>query len=156
VRSVTFTLPTAIIVVVIGVLLVRPNCGSSGRAKEERGRVSWVVSPAPPETIEKQQRWRIKRDLTRRIMNERISLLEAAELFREANGEDGMYSLTLSNPNRSLRELLCRQVIDYVVTVEREWECEGRVCSGTRLSEELQHELDQRIAAGEFPPASGR
>ena len=150
-RSATFTLPTAIVVMVIGVLLVRPNCGPSCRTKREQEPVSSLLAPAPPETLVLRERWRIKKDLARRITAERIPLLEAAELFREANGEDGLHYLSLSNPNHSLHELLCRQVIDYVAAAEREMEAEGRTWIGTRVSEELQRELDLRIAAGQFP-----
>jgi hypothetical protein len=99
-----------------------------------------------------QKRWRIRRDLTQQILRERIALLDAAELFRQANGEDGMLNLILTGPGQSVREKLCWQVISSVSDMESEWEREGRLFTGPRLSEEMQAELARRRAGGEFPP----
>jgi hypothetical protein len=152
VRSVTFTLP-AVAVVMLAVLLVRPDCGPAGcRAKREP--VSKLLSPVPPESLAIQERWRVKRDLARRVIAERIPLLESAALFRRANGEDGLQNLAAIHPGESLHKLICRQVIDYVDTREREMEQEGHTWTGPRVSECLRREFDLRAAAGEFSPAA--
>lgn len=156
-RSATFTLPVVLVVVVTGVLLFRPACGPSGcRKKQERERVSSIVHPAPPESLAMQQRWRVKSDLARRIITERIPLLEAAKLFGEVNGEDGLQNLTLAHPERSVHELLCRQAVGYVEAEERQMEREGYTFGDPRVSRELRREFDRRMAAGEFPPSSTR
>jgi hypothetical protein len=152
VRSVTFTLP-AVAVLMIAVLLVRPDCGPAGcRAKREP--VSSLLSPIPPESLAIQERWRVKRDLARRVIAERIPLLEAAALFRRANGEDGLQNLALTYPGESLHRLICRQVLDYVETLEREMEQEGHTWTGPRVSECLRREFSRRTAAGEFSLAT--
>lgn len=153
-RSVTFTLP-AVVIVMLAVLLVRPDCGTSPRwAKREP--VSNLLSPVPPETLAMQERWRVKYDLARRIIAERIPLLEAVELFRRANGEDGLHNLAVSHPGQSIHVLLCRQVIEFVATKERDMAEEGHSLTGPRVSECLRREFDWRTAAGEFPSEAGR
>ena len=108
--------------------------------------------PAPPEVAEIEQRTRVKTHLARRVVEERIPLPEAIKLFDVANGEDGTVCLTLSVPGRSNRERLCRQVILYVISLEADMETRGHVWTGPRASDELQADLDRRLAAGEFPP----
>lgn len=155
-RSTTFTLPAAVVVVLAGVLLLRPVSGPSCWKKQERERNSSVLIPSPPEVEAIQRRCLIKRDLARRIIAERLPLLQAAELFREVNGEDGLHTLALTGLDRSINELLCRQVIEYLATEEREMEQAGCVWTGTRWSEELRQDFDRRMAAGEFPPPAAR
>jgi hypothetical protein len=115
-------------------------------------RSSFMVLSAPPEVAVLVQRAHAKSRLARRVIAERTPLLDAAELFRRANGEDGMLALVDMVEGRSVREKLCRQVIYYVAGAENEMEHEGRVRTGPRVSAELQAELDRRLAAGELPP----
>jgi hypothetical protein len=124
----------------------------SRSAARARRAASVQGIPAPPEIAEIERRSRVKNHLARRVIEERIPLSEAIKLFDTANGEDGTLCLTLSVPGRSTRERLCRQVILYVLSLESEMEQQGRVWTGTRVSEELQADLDRRLAAGEFPP----
>jgi hypothetical protein len=55
---------------------------------------------------------------------------------------------------RSVREKLCRQVIDYVSVIEDEMAAAGQAPGDPRTSDRLRRELDCRLAAGEFPPES--
>jgi hypothetical protein len=101
------------------------------------------------------QRILIKRQLAERVLTERIPLLEAAELFRQANGPDGLDGLARSRvPGRSVREKLCRQVIGYVEMAEEDRAAAGRARPHPLVSGVLRAELERRIAAGEFPPDS--
>ena len=111
-----------------------------------------LVEFAPPEVAVLGERTHLKSRLARRVIAERTPLLEAAELFRRANGEGGMQTLVNSVPGRSLREKLCRQVIFYVTTAEVEMERQGRARPGPLVSAALQAEFDRRLAAGGFPP----
>jgi hypothetical protein len=137
------------VLVVATVTVVVRDSRSAARARRP---VIERVSPPPPEVAEFEQRTRVKSHLARRIIAERIPLLEAVELFAEVNGEEGTASLILSVPGRSVREKLCRQVILYVVATENEMEKQGHVWTGTRASEELQAERDRLLAAGALPP----
>lgn len=98
----------------------------------------------------------VKDRLARRIIVERIALLEAAELFRAANGDDGLVALARGIPGHSIREKLCIQVINYVFSVENDMARDGEpLPSGPRWSAVLRAEFDRRRAAGEFPPEPG-
>jgi len=110
------------------------------------------VSPVPPEATAIGRRTDAKLQLARRLIIERLPLLDVAEQFAVVNGEYGMRDLIVGGQGRSVREKLCRQVIVYVILVEEEMKEEGHSWSGPRVSEELQRELDRRLAAGEFPP----
>jgi hypothetical protein len=112
---------------------------------------STLLSPPPPEVEEVVRRLRTKRLLARRVIEEKVPLLEAAELFRAANGERGMRTL-LAIPGRSERERLCRQVIIYVAQREEELKAEGQTPAEPAASVLLERELTRRMAAGEFPP----
>jgi hypothetical protein len=113
-------------------------------------RPEWALesNPAGHEAVAAQRRSLMLHRLARRIIAERIPLLEAAELFREANGKAGLEALVRAMPGRSLREKLCRQVIHFVVA-------ETEAATAPRVSEALQDELDRRLVAGEFPPEPG-
>jgi hypothetical protein len=112
------------------------------------------VQPPPPEAVVLERRTRAKSLLARRVIAERIPLLDAAEMFREANGEEGM-RLVATVRGRSVREKLCRQVISFVCGAETEMEEDGHTPAGSRASVVLEKELGLRIAAGEFPPDPG-
>lgn len=117
---------------------------------EKNSQRSNVLQGVPPEAAAIEQRTLAKRQLARRLLAERTPLLDAAELFNLVNGEEGTLHLTRSVPGRSLREKLCRQVISYVECAERDMECEGYPRAAVPVSDELQRELDRRLAAGEF------
>lgn len=114
-----------------------------------------LVHPASPECEIMHRRGLVKCRLARRIAAERTPLPVAVEWFDRANGDDGMEALARFVPGRSVREKLCRQVIEYVVLAEAEWQQEGGSLPEPRASAELQAELDRRLAAGEFPPEPG-
>ena len=62
---------------------------------------------------------RAKRAAARRVLHERLPLLAAAELFRTVNGTEGLERLrVLPCGGGTLRERLCRQVVQYVCVVE--------------------------------------
>jgi hypothetical protein len=134
----------------VGVLLYleyrRPSPGRTAR---------WTELSPPNEGLVIQHRVIAKNQLARRIVAERIPLLEAAEMFRQMNGEEGMALVTSVPGGRSVREKLCRQVIRYVSVAETDLENEGQIVTGPRVSDALKDELDRRIAAGEFPPEPG-
>lgn len=123
-------------------------------AAHSRRPVITHCSAPPPEIAEMQQRIRIKNDIARRVIEQRIPLPEAIKLFDAVNGGDGTTNAILFLPGCSMRERLCRQVILYVRSVETEMEKEGHVWPGQRVSDELQADFDRRLAAGEFPPES--
>jgi hypothetical protein len=109
-----------------------------------------------PEEVEViERRTRVKNQLTRRVIADRTPLLEAAEWFRLANGEDGMDDTIRCIKGRSAREKLCRQVILFVAGNEAEMEREGHSPSAPRVSVELSAELDRLLAAGALPPEPG-
>lgn len=115
-----------------------------------RGAVPTLVCPAPPEAHASSCRVTLKNQLIRRVLAERMSLLSAAELFRHANGDDGMAGLVRGLPGRSVREKLCYQVVRYAITVEAEMRDEGREPNG--WGGELEAEFERRCATGDFPP----
>lgn len=121
-------------------------------AARSRRPVITPSSAAAPEIAEMQQRIRIKNDIARRVIEQRIPLPEAIKLFDTVNGGDGTANVILFLPGRSMRERLCHQVILYVRSVESEMERGGHVWSDPRASDELQADFDRRLAAGEFPP----
>jgi hypothetical protein len=114
-----------------------------------------LLQQSPPEVAVLERRIRVKNQLARRVVAERTPLLEAAEWFQQANGEDGMEALIRAMAGRSVREKLCRQVVCFVVDVEEEMEQEGYVPTGPRVSLELRAEFDRLLAAGAFPPEPG-
>ena len=118
-------------------------------------RMTTLLEPSPPEVAVLERRMRVKSQLARRIVAERTLLLEAAEWFRQANGEDGVESLIRTMAGRSVREKLCRQVVIFVADAEHDMEQEGNAPTGPRVSLELQAEFDQLLAAGAFPPEPG-
>jgi hypothetical protein len=124
----------------------------TGRPARRPAPAPTLVSRPSPEQMAFEQRALVRAHLARRVVAERIPLLEAAELFGQANGEAGMANLVRFMPGRSVREKLCRQVVDYVAAAEDEMARGGHVWTGPRLSEQFRGELDRRLAAGEFPP----
>lgn len=112
------------------------------------------LCPAPPEAQASWQRGRVKRQLARRVIAERIPLPEAAELFRRANGEDGLVVLARGTSGRSMREKLCHQVIMYTAEAEAEMRAEGWTSCAWDTAE-LEADFKRRLAAGEFPPEPG-
>lgn len=111
------------------------------------------VHPAGPEAEASSRRAAVKHQLTRRVLAERMPLPAAAELFRRANGDDGIANLALGLPGRSLRERLSLQVVKYALAVEAEMRAEGHEPNG--WAAELEAEFLRRQAAGEFPPEPG-
>ena len=114
-----------------------------------------VLIETPDEVRLLQYRSQAKARLAQRVIAERIPLPEAAELFREANGEAGMANLRCGMYGRSVREKLCRQVIMFVAAAEYEMELAGQSGARPPVSGVLREELDRRLAAGEFPPEPG-
>jgi hypothetical protein len=108
--------------------------------------------PAPPESFAIQQRTLAKRQITRRLIAERIPLLDAAEMFRQANGEEGMKYLRFGALGGSIREKLCRQVIDYVLVIERESQGATQPVPDIPVADALQAELNHLLAVGELSP----
>jgi hypothetical protein len=116
---------------------------------------SEIVVERPPEVVAIERRTLAKRQLAFRIVAERTPLLEAAEMFRRANGEDGMDRLARNIAmTGSIREKLCRQVIEYVFVAEAEMESAGHAPIDPPLSALFRDELDHRLVAGEFAPES--
>lgn len=111
--------------------------------------------PAPPEVQSTSRRLVVKEQLARRVVMERMALLEAAELFRRANGEDGLAALARGGPGRSVREKLCRQVVAYAVGAEAEMRAEGYTSCVWGVAADLEAEFQRRLAAGDFPPEPG-
>ena len=88
-----------------------------------------------------------KRLAAQRVFNERLPLLAAAELFREASGTEGLMRLGAATGAGTLRERLCRQVIQYVYTIETGHGLTGRPPEWS-YSAELWSELECLLAAG--------
>jgi hypothetical protein len=131
------------------VFLAGSNCGPGPRAADR----STSGQPPPEEVLAAQRRSRVKIELAQRIVVERLGLLEAAELFRLANGDAGLRNLTCAPvPGRSAREKLCEQVISWVELAESDLADAGHRIPEPRPSELLRAELECRIRAGEFPP----
>ena len=144
-------LAAAAALVVAIVLFSAPRAPThAGRTPQRDG---FIPAPAEVEAID--SRLRAKNQLARRIATERMPILKAAELFRQANGEDGLAALVYSVPGRSVREKLCRQVIDFVRAAERDFQREGHPLSTPHVSVELQADLDRLLVAGELPPEPG-
>ena len=114
-----------------------------------------LLCPVPSEAQASLYRMRVKSLLARRVLAERIPLLEAAELFRRANGEDGLAALVRSTPGRSVREKLCRQVISYAAVAEAEMRTEGCTSCVWGVAADLEADFNRRLTAGEFPPEPG-
>lgn len=114
-----------------------------------------LQSPPAPEADAAARRSLVKYQLVRQLVAQRVPLLEAVEQFRRANGEDGLASLRVGQPGRSVREKLCRQVISYAQVAEAEMRNEGQLPTSSRVTEEWQTEFDDRLTAGEFPPEPG-
>jgi hypothetical protein len=143
----------AFVVLAVGVLLC-PACRKPP-AQPRPAPASETVSEPPPVLTTIESRTVAKRQLAHRVIAERIPLLEAAEMFRLANGEDGMQRLTWQiTMGATMRERLCRQVIAYVSGVEDDMEAAGHAPTNPPVSALLQAELDRRLAAGEFAPES--
>jgi hypothetical protein len=133
-------------------------CGIEWRnpSAADRDQQIYRISSPAPEADAARRRIGVKNNLARRIIAERIALLEAVDLFYDANGEDGINAVARSIPGHSIREKLCRQVIGYVGSVETELEREGGTgLSDPRWSAVLRAEFDRLLAAGEFPPEPG-
>lgn len=92
---------------------------------------------------------RAKRDAAFRVIRDRLSLLEAAELFRVANGPEGVKRLNLL-PGRTIRERLCRQVIWYVTVIEAERTGAGEGTHEASHVASLMKELERLQAADEL------
>lgn len=117
------------------------------------GTATGRVSPAAPEAEASSCRSVVKHQLIRQVLAGRVPLLDAAELFRRANGGDGLVGLVRGMPGRSVREKLCYQVIRYALAAETEMLADGHEPNGWRT--ELEAEFVRRNAAGEFPPEPG-
>jgi hypothetical protein len=145
--------PAAFVVLAAGALF-GPACRKPTAAPLVVPSSEIALEP-PPEVVAIQRRTLAKRQLAFRIIAERTALLEAAEMFRLANGEDGMDCLARNGTQEcSIREKLCRQVIEYVSVAEAELESAGQAPIGPPLSALFQDELDCRLAAGAFGPES--
>ena len=112
-------------------------------------------APPAPESSAAAHRARVKGQLARQLVAQRVPLLYAVEQFRLANDEDGLAVLTVGMRGRSVREKLCRQVISYARVAEAEMRDQGHLPSSSRVAEEWQAEFDCRLGAGEFPPEPG-
>lgn len=91
---------------------------------------------------------RAKREAALRVIRERLPLLEAAGLFRAANGSAGLQRLRTALPGETVLEQLCRQVISYVAAIEAE--PTGPVPEGPAYTPVLAGELEQLRADGQL------
>lgn len=110
-------------------------------------------SPPTPEAEASACRSSVKHQLIRQVLDGRMPLLDAAELFRRANGDDGLTSLVRGLPGRSVREKLCYQVVRYALAAETDIRASGHEPNG--WGTELEAEFALRCATGEFPPEPG-
>lgn len=91
----------------------------------------------------------VKRVIARRVFHERLSLLAAAELFREANGREGLARLRATHLSGTLQEHLCRQVIAFIGPLEAEQAGRERPPEAGYTAG-LETELNRLLAAGAF------
>ncbi len=111
---------------------------------------SRVAQTADPEISQIVASSRAKREAAQRVLQQRLSLLEGAELFRLANGPAGLERLRTLVAGNTLHERLCQQVIDYVRSIESEMT--DTQSGEARHSAVLAEELGCRRATGAFLP----